>query len=632
MTAVFLIRYSKFMIIYSDSKKAFCDDTLKGLLIDKVHKEFTTKAGRKVAPKEFSSWTNSLMFMNTVIATEDIPDDSKISIEYHLPATNKRVDFIITGKDELDTNTAIIIELKQWQETFATRKSDIIETFLGGKRQETVHPCYQAWSYAKLLQDFNEVVQIEEIKLKPCAFLHNHPTGGPVSSDFYSESIAKAPIFLKTDFLKLRDFIKKYIKKGDNENILYRIDNGRIRPSKQLASHVEGLMKGRAEFTLIDEQKVCFELALAISNKAEDTNKKQVLIVRGGPGTGKTVLAINLLSTLLSQGRNVRYTSKNAAPREVYKSKLIGNIEKTKTHISFLFSGSGAYKDSEPNEFDVLICDEAHRLNEKSGLYNNEGINQVMEIIRAANTSIFFLDEDQRVSIFDIGSEKEIEKWAKEQNAELTIYDLASQFRCNGSDAYISWLDNTLQVRPTANAFLNQSEFEFQVIDNPHDLKNLIQTKNKNSKSRLVAGYCWPWNSAKDLAQFDIKLPKHNFEIRWNLKSQGSLWLEQSTTEEVGCIHTCQGLEMDYVGVIVGPDLVVRDGIVITDATKRHHGDKSVFGYKKMLKISPDKAVKLGDLIIKNTYRTLMTRGMKGCYIFSDDEETRDYFRKALGK
>lgn len=618
------------MIIYSDSKKAFCDDTLKGILIDKVHEEYTNKSGRNVAPTEFTSWTNSLQFMNTVIATDEIPDNAKVSIEYHLPATNKRVDFIITGQDSEAIDTAIIIELKQWQETFATDKSDIIETIFRGTRQETVHPCYQAWSYAKILQDYNETVQTENISLRPCAFLHNHPKDGPVTDDIYSESIAKAPIFLKTDFLKLRSFITKYIKRGDATNILYRIDNGRIKPSKQLANHVAGLMRGKPEFTLIDEQKVCYELALSVSKRAHSTNKKQVLIVRGGPGTGKTVLAINLLSQFLALGKNARYTSKNAAPREIYKSKLIDNLDKTKTYISFLFSGSGAYKDSKENDFDVLICDEAHRLNEKSGLYNNEGVNQVMEIIKAAKTSIFFLDEDQRVSIFDIGSEQEIVKWAKEQNADVTSYDLASQFRCNGSDGYISWLDNSLQIRDTANQVLNRSEYDFKVFNNPHDLKSAVEKKNKKGKSRLVAGYCWPWNSAKDISKFDITFPEFDFKIKWNLKSQGSLWLEQSTTEEAGCIHTCQGLEMDYVGVIIGPDLIVRDGKIMTDATKRHHGDKSVFGYKKLLKNNPAEAKKIGDLIIKNTYRTLMTRGMKGCYIFSPDEETRSYFESVL--
>lgn len=618
------------MIVYSDSKENFCADTLNGRLIDKVERQYQSQTGKRVAPSEFSAWINSLQFMNTIISTGEIPNTAKISIEYHLPASNKRVDFIITGQDGNAQDTVVIIELKQWTETFQTNKPDIIETYFKGTRTETVHPSYQAWSYAKMLQDYSEIVQDDNISLKPCAFLHNHPENGPVSSSVYGDAIAKAPLFLKTDFLKLRNFISKYIKTGDSNNILYKIDNGRIRPSKHLANHVAGMMKGKSEFTLIDEQKVCYELALSIAKEAQQSKRKQVLIVRGGPGTGKTVLAINLLSTLINHGMNTRYTSKNAAPREVYKSKLIGNIDKTKAYISFLFSGSGAFTNSENDTFDVLLCDEAHRLNEKSGLYRNQGTNQVLEIIRAAKTSIFFLDENQRVTIFDIGTEDEISKWAIDQNAEVTIYDLASQFRCNGSDGYIAWLDNTLQIRNTANFTLDSNEYDFKVLDSPEELQDLIRTKNKKSKSRIVAGYCWPWNSAKDSSQFDITFPGSSFRMQWNLRAHGSLWLEHSSVNEAGCIHTCQGLEMDYVGVLIGADLLIRDGLVITDASKRERTDKSVFGYKKLFRENPTKAKVIADSIVKNTYRTLMSRGLKGCYIYSHDEETRSYFKKAL--
>lgn len=620
------------MVIYSDTKENFCSDTLKGLLVDKVESVYHKQTGRRVAHGEFNSWTNSLQFMNTVVSTDEIPNEAMVSIEYHLPSSSKRIDFILTGKDFSSRDIAIIIELKQWTETYKTDKPDIIETIFQGRRVETVHPSYQAWSYARILQDYNETVQEEHIKLMPCAFLHNHAEAGAVSDKIYSEAIANAPVFFKTDFIKLRQFISKNIATGDATNILLRIDNGRTKPSKHLANYVVSLLKGKPEFTLIDEQKICFEIARSLAKKARSTPRKQVLIVRGGPGTGKSVLAINLLSKLLSQGYNVRYTSKNAAPREVYKSKLKGNLGKSLKYIDLLFSGSGSFTASKPNSFDVLLCDEAHRLNEKSGLYRNLGKNQVFEIINAANLSVFFLDENQKVTIFDIGSEDEISKWATELNAEITIYDLASQFRCNGSDAFIAWIDQSLQIRETANQLLDESEYEFKVFSSPHELKKAIEIKNSKMKARLVAGYCWPWNSAKDTSKFDITFEEHKFKMKWNLKSHGSLWLEQSSTDEAGCIHTCQGLEMDYVGVIFGPDLIVRDGVVVTDATKRNSSDKSVHGYKKLFRHDEEKAKKIGDMIIKNTYRTLMTRGMKGCYIFSPDEETRRHFESALSR
>lgn len=144
----------------------------------------------------------------------------------------------------------------------------------------------------------------------------------------------------------------------------------------------------------------------------------------------------------------------------------------------------------------------------------------------------------------------------------------------------------------------------------------------------MVAGYCWDWNSKKNPVEMDIVIPEHNFAKQWNLANDGMLWLiKEDSVNEVGCIHTYQGLELDYVGVIIGPDLIVRNGKVIIDAYMRSSNDRSIMGLKKMIKENPEEATKLADAIIKNTYRTLMSRGMKGCYIYCTDEETEEYFK-----
>jgi uncharacterized protein len=236
------------------------------------------------------------------------------------------------------------------------------------------------------------------------------------------------------------------------------------------------------------------------------------------------------------------------------------------------------------------------------------------------------------VTLADIGEKAEIRKWAESMGAKVTELNLASQFRCNGSDGYLAWLDNVLGIRDTANVDFDDLNYDFQVMATPGELQQkILALSETNNKSRMVAGYCWKWPSAKDPEAYDIVID--NFKARWNLKVDGQAWIiKPNSVNEVGCIHTCQGLELDYVGVIIGPDLVVRNGKIITDATKRAPSDKSVFGYKKMLKEEPEKALALGDMIIKNTYRTLMTRGMKGCYIYCTDPETQEYFKSALSK
>ena len=115
--------------------------------------------------------------------------------------------------------------------------------------------------------------------------------------------------------------------------------------------------------------------------------------------------------------------------------------------IDNLFTSSGIYIDKESNLIDTLIVDEAHRLNDKSGLFRNKGENQIKEIINASKFSVFFIDEKQRIHINDIGSIEEIKKWAKKYNAEIYEGHLESQFRCNGSNGYLAFLDNTLEIR-----------------------------------------------------------------------------------------------------------------------------------------------------------------------------------------
>lgn len=617
------------MIVYQANKTQFISDVFSNDIENIVLNNVRRKLNRGAGAAEIKSWANSLGFMERIMRDDQIPSDCGIAIEYQIPQTGKRIDFIISGQDPDNKDSVMLIELKQWSEANLTNKDSIVETYVGGRIGEHTHPSYQAWSYATLLQGFNEVVYTENISLHPCAYLHNYVEDNVIKNEFYADYISKAPVFLKSDAHKLSEFIKKHIRYGDKSNILYRIENGRIRPSKLLSDSVSKMLKGNQEFVMIDDQKVVYENAVALACKAS-AKKKQVLIVQGGPGTGKSVVAINLLVALTQKGLLSKYVSKNAAPRAVYESKLKGNA--TGTEIRNFFGGSGAFIDTKNSEFDALIIDEAHRLNKFSGLFGNLGENQIKEIIDATKFAVFFIDEDQRVTLKDIGRQEEIEKWAYRAGAEVTEMSLSSQFRCNGSDGYLSWLDNTLQIKETANNLFEEIDYAFKVVDTPSELRSIIVEKNKvNNRSRIVAGYCWKWPSKKNPNAYDIEFPEYDFRMKWNLTEEGSKWIiSPDSVNQIGCIHTCQGLEVDYIGVIIGEDLVVRNGQVITDASKRASSDNSVKGYKKMLKENPTEATNELDLIIKNTYRTLMTRGMKGCYIYCVDQETAEYFKEQL--
>lgn len=588
-----------------------------------IYDAYKSATGRKTGKSEIDSWINSLQYMDRVLNDDEIPHDTGVAIEYHLPQSNKRIDFILTGKDRNNRESAILIELKQWQQAQMTASDAIVITQFHHGACETLHPSYQAWSYKRLLEDFNQTVQEENIQLYPCAYLHNYEGDDVIANEFYSEHIRNAPLFLKKDALKLQRFIKDNVKYGDKNQIMYRIDHGKIKPSKNLADQLLSLLKGNEEFVLIDDQKVVFETAIRLTKKSSEKMKK-VLIVEGGPGTGKSVVAINLLVALTERQHVAKYVTRNSAPRLVYEAKLTGAFKKS--HISNMFSGSGSFYAAQPNSFDCLIVDEAHRLSEKSGLFSHLGENQIKEIIKASKLSVFFIDEDQKVTLKDIGDKEEIRRWAVKLKAEVTKLSLESQFRCNGSDGYLAWLDNTLQIRETANETMETRDYDFRIVDSPDELHELIRHKNKaKNKARMVAGYCWKWISKRNPLLKDIVLG--SYKATWNLNTDGQAWIiKPDSVSEVGCIHTCQGLEVDYIGVIVGPDLVVRNGTVITLPGERASTDKSISGWKGLVKKDPAKANTRLDAIIKNTYRTLMTRGQKGCYVYFVDEETRQFF------
>ena len=620
------------MLIYNGLKSDFMSDTENDVLETKLYDAIKNKMNRSTGLSELNSWRNSLKEMYITLNDSNIPSDVGVAIEYNIPQTSKRVDFLISGYGKDNKGNVIIVELKQWEKLQAIEGQEaIVETFIGGANRRVVHPSYQAWSYAALIKDYNEYVQDADIELHPCAYLHNYPRveNDPLDAKQYKEVLADAPAFTYGQRDALRNFIKKSIITGDNEDTLVKIEHGKIRPSKQLQDSISGMLKGNKEFIMLDEQKVVYENILSLSTKCQKDGKKRTIIVEGGPGTGKTVVAINLLAELTKRNQFVQYVSKNAAPRTVYGYKLKGTMKKSS--VDNLFKGSGCYTEAPMNSVGTILADEAHRLNEKSGMFQNMGENQIKEIIHASRCSVFFIDESQRVTTSDIGSIAEIEKWAERENSEVIKMELVSQFRCNGSDGYLAWIDDVLQIRDTANYDLEGIDYDIQICDSPKEMERIVIEKNSiRNRARILAGYCWNWpkDTRNDVNYHDIKIG--DYGISWNLDGGDAFAINPNSVHEAGCIHTSQGLEFDYVGVIIGDDMRYENGEIITDYSKRAKTDQSMKGIKGLAKEDPEKANQLADEIIKNTYRTLMTRGMKGCYVYCTDSELAAYLKERL--
>lgn len=622
------------MLIYDGLKSDFMADTENDVLETKLYDTIKQKMNRSTGLSELNSWRNSLKEMYITLNDSAIPSDAGVAIEYNIPQTSKRVDFLISGYDDNNKGNVIIIELKQWEQLQAVEGHEaIVETYTGGANRRVVHPSYQAWSYAALIKDYNQYVQDEDVELHPCAYLHNYPRkdNDPLDAKQYENILSDAPAFTYGQRDALRSFIKKNIKTGDGEDTLVKIEHGKIKPSKQLQDSICGMLKGNKEFIMLDEQKVVYETILNLSTKCQKDNKKRTIIVEGGPGTGKTVVAINLLAELTKRDQFAQYVSKNSAPRIVYGYKLKGSMKRNS--VDNLFKGSGCYTDAPLNSIGTILADEAHRLNEKSGMFQNLGENQIKEIIHASRCSVFFIDESQRVTTSDIGSVEEIEKWAKMEHSEVFRMELVSQFRCNGSDGYLAWVDDVLQIRDTANYDLEGIDYDIRICDSPMEMEHIILEKNSiRNRARILAGYCWNWpkETRNDVNYHDIKIG--DYGISWNLDGGDAFAINPDSVHEAGCIHTSQGLEFDYVGVIIGDDMRYENGEIITDYSKRAKTDQSMKGIKGIAKNNPQEANRLADEIIKNTYRTLMTRGMKGCYVYCTDSKLSEYLKERLNK
>ena len=593
------------MIVYENRIKDFLNDVVKDEIVTLLETNLKYILGIKVSYSEKRAWDSSLKELALILSNSSIEKDLIIALEYQIPSTSKRIDAFILGDKE-----GILIELKQWESVKATDLDGVVETFIGQNIRETIHPSYQAYSYYRFLVDFNEYIR-KNYLLKPVVYMHNMRHNEEILRN-YENYILLAPIFFKNNKKELISLISKL--NPPEKDILECIENSAISPSPKLIEVVNSMLQGNEEFTLLDFQKLIYEKAKKL--------RKGVYIIQGGPGSGKSVLALQLLAFFLSKKKNVRYVTKNAAIREVLIEKLAKDYNKS--FLKNLFVSSGSFTSTLKEEFDVLIVDEAHRLNEKSGIFSHMGENQIKEIINSSKLAIFLIDEDQIVTFKDIGEIDTIKEFAVKLNKKVYEDELNTQFRCNGADGYLEWLDNVLEIRKNEKFYLNTSEYDFRVFDDVSEMEKSLLDKD----SAIVAGYCWEWVSKKS-DEFDIKIGY--FKKKWNLTKDGNLWLLKNPLNNVGCIHTIQGLEVEYIGVIIGDDMKYIDGIK-TFPENRAKTDKSLSGFKKLYDKNQKIALKKADRIIKNTYKTLMTRGKKGCFIYCTDKNLSKFFESRVNR
>lgn len=615
------------MIIYNDSLGMFKENVflnkMPGILLDNLRKKGLSGG----SPSEVNSWNNSLRFMKDALDAPYFSPDCQVLIEYNIPQTSKRVDFMILGNNGKKDNV-VIVELKQWAKVSKVDQSCSHLVMSDLKSNEPVpHPSYQAYSYKCLILDYCDDTHINKETIVPCTYLHNlGEQYRPVIEDsLYHEWVSESPAFLQQDVLKLREFIKQYVQlKASDDSLLYKIEQGRLKPTKSLQDALDSMLCGNEEFHMIDEQVVAYDKIMKAIKDSDKDGKKHVIIITGGPGTGKSVLAINILAhCIINLELNASYITKNSAPRKCYMNLLTKGNAKKMINLQKAIQSPYMLPGIPFNGIDVGIFDEAHRMQKKP--YRYTGNDMLADSINAARISVFFVDEDQRITINDQYSVDSIISYSKAFNAVLhKPYELVSQFRCDGSDGYISFLNNLLELKQTANTTFEFNKLKVKVFDNPVVMRDELRELNRiNNKTRMIAGYCYDWNVKYKRGEWDIELP-YGFKAKWNLEKDDHWAVNPSSFEEIGCIHTCQGMEFDYVGVIIGKDLYYKDGHVRTDRNAVSKDDKSS-GIR--LRTTSDQDA---DKLIRRTYKVLMSRGLKGCYIYCEDKGLSEYLKQML--
>lgn len=616
------------MIIYNSTLEQFKQNVIlnqmQGILLDNLRQKGLSGG----SPSEVNSWNNSLHFMKDALDDSAIPNDCEVAVEYNIPQTSKRVDFMIMGNDG-SADHIVIIELKQWAKVEKVDASCDHSILSDLKAHEPVaHPSYQAYSYKRLILDYCDDEHVNDETVRPCAYLHNlSELYRPVIEDeIYHEWTNEAPAFLQQDVLKIREFVKWYIRlKAQDGSLLYKIEEGRLKPTKSLQDALDSMLCGNEEFHMIDEQVVAYDKIMKAIVESRRDDKKHVIIITGGPGTGKSVLAINVLARcIIDLKLNASYITKNMAPRKCYANLLAKGNAKKMINLQKAIQSPWCLPGTIYNGLDVGIYDEAHRMQKKP--YQYLGDDMLLDAIRAAKVSVFFVDDDQRITIHDRYDVDAIIAYAKRENAVIhKPYELVSQFRCDGSDGYISFLNNMLELKQTANTAFEFNKLDIRVFDDPNELRDELRERNKkNNKARMIAGYCYDWNVKKGRGDWDIVL-KNGFRAKWNLANDDHWAVNPKSFEEIGCIHTCQGMEFDYVGVFIGKDLYYEDGHVKTNRFAISKDDSSS-GIR--LKTTSDEDA---DKLIRRTYKVLLTRGLKGCYIYCEDFALAEYIKKQIG-
>ncbi|MFE9386639.1 DNA/RNA helicase domain-containing protein [Streptomyces sp. NPDC007025] len=618
-------------MLFRASAKTVAAMAMDGSLFFQLTEQFFHQHGHGVGSSEARSWERSIPALVTALNEAGL-GDVEVLLEYALPLNSKRADAVLAGRHPATGEPSyVVVELKQWGQ--AEPDEEDAELCHVGRAAPVLNPIEQVRRYCQYLVNFNGALAGHSHRVSGVAYLHNATEFG-VAGLRAIELDDQGQMFTgqqRGEFLKyLRS---KLSDTAPGAPMADELLSGKQGPSKQLMAVAAQEVREREQFVLLDEQQVAYRMVLNAVRKAKQADSKEVVVVTGGPGTGKSVIALSLLGELYRQGTSALHATGSQAFTKTMR-KVAGF---RKREVQDLFKYFNSFMAAERNSLDVLICDEAHRMRETSAnRYTSAALRtgkpQVEELIDAARVPVFLLDQHQVVRPGELGTEAEIRAAAEKKNLTCTVIPLDSQFRCGGSDAYLRWVVRLLELEEGGPVGWEPDDrMELRVADSPEEMERFLdERRTQGFGARMSAGYCWTWSpEPKPGEPLPADVVIGDWARPWNLRGDrgvagappSALWAtDPAGFGQVGCVYTAQGFEYDWSGVIIGPDLVWRGDRWITDRTA---SKDPVFK-----KSTSDDDV---DRLIRNTYKVLLTRGMVGTVVHSTDPETQAKLRELVG-
>ena len=598
-------------------------------LAERLAEQLAISVGHTAGLAERRSWERSIPVLAADLVDAGL-GDVEMLLEFKLPLSSKRADVVLAGFASSGDPRYVVVELKQWSEAHRFEDSDTLVSVSGYPRP-VLHPVDQVQAYGEYLQDFAAVLEEHPDRVSTIAYLHNATDVGV--ADLLERPDSAARIFTAQRRGAFQDYLRSVFAPVSGAEAADVLLGSKIAPSKQLMALAADEVPRREMFVLLDEQREAYEYVRHSVERARRQNTKTAVVVAGGPGSGKSVIALSLMGQLAREGRTVVH----ATGSQSFTQTLRRVAAKGSPRVRKTFQYFNSFMTAEPNELDVLILDEAHRIRETSAnRYTRASLRtgrpQIDELLSAARTPVFLLDQNQVVRPGELGTVADIHAAAAARGIDVLTVSLDDQFRCGGSLAYVQWVERLLGLQAGGpRAWDGDDDFSISVMDSPHELEAWRSAREgEGYGARLTAGFCWPWSDpTKDGALIpDVAIG--DWTRPWNLKGDRSvggappsaLWAtDPAGAGQVGCIYTAQGFEYDYAGVIIGPDLVWRDGDwrIVRDANK----DPALRSRSAL----PDTEF---ARLVKNVYKVLLTRGMQGVGIFSTDPPTNDFLRSLI--